>query len=85
MQSPKEINMVFANHNNLPLTVKEIAQAQKDDAVLKKLRKTDKYSTQLVDDTQVLCRDGKIVIPKFFSVEQLVGITTVEASWTHTP
>jgi len=48
------------------LTVKETAQAQEDDAVLKKLSKTDKYSTQLVEDTQVLCKDGKMVIPKVF-------------------
>ena len=36
-----QINMVFTNHSKkdiiYPLTVKEIAQAQKDDAVLKKL------------------------------------------------
>jgi hypothetical protein len=74
-----QINMAFANcikedviH---PLMVKEIAQAQNNDAVLKKLSKTDKYSTQLVEDTQVLCKDGKLVIPKFLCVETLVGIT----------
>ena len=64
----KQINVVFANRSKedviYPLTVKEITQAQKDDAVLKKLSKTDKYSTQLVEDTQVLCKDGKMVIPK---------------------
>ena len=63
-----QINMVFANHCEedviYPLTVKEIALAQEDDLVLKKLRKTEKYSTQLVEDTSVLCKDGKIVIPK---------------------
>ena len=62
------MNMVFANCSEeeviYPLTVKEIAQAQKNNAVLKKLSKTDKYSTQLVEDTQVLCKDGKMVIPK---------------------
>ena len=62
------INMVFANRSEedviYPLTVKEIAQAQEDDLVLKKLSKTDKYSTQLVEDTQVWCKDGKMVIPK---------------------
>jgi hypothetical protein len=62
------MNMVFANHNKedviYPLTLKEIAQAQKEDTVLKKLNKTNKYSTQLVEDTQVLCKDGKMVIPK---------------------
>ena len=61
-------NMVFANRSKedviYPLTLKEIAQAQKHDAVLKKLSKTDKYSTQLVENTQVLCKDGKTVIPK---------------------
>ena len=63
-----QINMVVANCSEenviYPLTVKEIARAQKDDAVLKKLSKTDKYSTQLVEDTQVWCKDGKMVIPK---------------------
>jgi hypothetical protein len=48
----QQMNMVFANRSEedviYPLTVKEIAQAQKDDTVLKKLSKTDKYSTQLV-------------------------------------
>jgi hypothetical protein len=40
-----QINMVFANRSEedviYPLTVKEIAHAQDDDAVLKKLSKTD--------------------------------------------
>ena len=63
-----QLNMVFTNRNEedliYPLTVKKIAQAEEDDLVLKKLSKTDKYSTQLVEDTQVLCKDGKMVIPK---------------------
>ena len=50
-----QINMAFTNCSEedviYPLTVKEIAQAQKDYAFLKKLSKTDKYSTQLVEDT----------------------------------
>jgi hypothetical protein len=45
-------NMVFNNCSKedaiYPLTVKEIAQAQKDDAVLKKPSKIDKYFTKLV-------------------------------------
>jgi len=60
--------MVFANRSEgdviYPLTVKEIAQAQEDDIVLKKLSNIDKYSAQLVEDTQVGCKDGKMVIPK---------------------
>jgi hypothetical protein len=63
-----QINIVFAHHSEedviYPLTVKEIAQAQEDNAVLKKLRKTDKYSTQLGEDTHVLYIDGKMVISK---------------------
>ena len=48
-----------------PLTVKEIVQAQKDGKVLKKVQK-NKYSIQLVEDTQLLCKDGKMVIPTVF-------------------
>jgi hypothetical protein len=68
-----QLNMVFANRSKedviYPLTVKEIALAQVRDLVLKKLTKMEKYSTHLVEDTEVLCKDGKVVIPKFFSVE----------------
>ena len=60
------MNMVFANccKGDLidPLTVKEITLAQEDNFVLKKLSKTEKYSTQLVEDTPVLYKDGKMVI-----------------------
>ena len=63
-----QINMVFANHSEedviCPLTVKEIALAQERDLVLKKLTKMEKYSTHLVENTEVLCKDGKMVIPK---------------------
>ncbi len=42
-----QINMVFANRSEedviYPLTVKEIALAQEDDSVMKKLSKTAKY------------------------------------------
>ena len=62
--------MAFAHHSKedviYPLTVKEIALAQERDLVLKKLTKMDKYSTHLVEDTEVLCKDGKMVIPKVF-------------------
>jgi hypothetical protein len=65
-----QMNMVFANWSEedviYPLTVKEIVQAQEDNAVLKKLCKTDKYSTQLVDDTQDLCKMANWASPKFF-------------------
>jgi len=64
----KQINMVFTNHSEedviYPQRVKDIAQAQKDDAVLKKQSKHDKYSTQLVENTQLLYKDDNMVIPK---------------------
>ncbi len=58
-----------------PLTVKEIALAQEDDSVLKKLSSADKYTTQLVEDTQILRKDGKMVIPKVLQHRAL--------SWYH--
>ena len=60
--------MVFVNCSEedviYPLTVKEISLAQERDLVLKKLTKMGKYSTHLVEDAEVLCKDGKMVIPK---------------------
>ena len=59
------MNLVFANHSEedviYPLTVQGIAPAQKLDASLKKLN--DQYSTQLVENTEILCKDGKMIIP----------------------
>eukprot|EP00804_Cyclotella_cryptica_P023755 CCRYP_011139-RA/>CCRYP_011139-RA protein AED:0.36 eAED:0.56 QI:0/-1/0/1/-1/1/1/0/277 len=53
----ESINLVFANCSDkdviYSLTVKEIAQALTTDATLKKLSEHDKYSTQLVEDTQL--------------------------------
>ncbi len=58
------MNLVFANRNKedsiYPLTTREIAEAQQQDNSLKK----QGYSTQLVENTKVLCKDGKMVIPK---------------------
>ena len=63
----EQIHMVFANHSKegviYPLSVKVIAQPEKYNAVLKKLHMHDKYSTQLIEDTQLLCKDDKVVIP----------------------
>ena len=56
-----------------PLTVQEIAQAQNLDASLEKLK--DKYSTHLVENTDVLCKDGKMVIP--------VALQHRAVSWYH--
>ena len=71
--------MVFANHIEedviYSLTVKEIALAQKRDLVLKKLTKQEEYSTLLVEDIEVLCKDSKIVILKVLQPRAL--------SWYH--
>jgi hypothetical protein len=64
---------VFANHSKeeefFPLTTLEIAEAQKADSTLKHCfrRNTvlDKgLEGRLVDDTYVVCKDGKMIIPK---------------------
>eukprot|EP00804_Cyclotella_cryptica_P007455 CCRYP_002653-RB/>CCRYP_002653-RB protein AED:0.44 eAED:0.44 QI:3/-1/1/1/-1/0/1/10/110 len=58
------MNKVFANRNEedsiYPHTIEEIAEAQQDNESLH-----DKgYTTQLVENTNVLCKDSKMVIPK---------------------
>eukprot|EP00956_Cyclotella_meneghiniana_P010616 scaffold14771_cov79-Cyclotella_meneghiniana.AAC.1 len=62
------MNFVFANtqveESIYPLTVSEIAEAQKEDADLKQLAKADKYEKKLVEDITVYCKDDKLVIPK---------------------
>ena len=59
---------VFANRSDeeeiYPLTVKEIAAEQQHDKAIKQLKTSEKYKVLLIEDTSVLCRDGKLVIPK---------------------
>ena len=68
----EQMNLVFANHSEedviYPLTVREIAQAQELDASLKKLY--DQYSTQLVENTEVLCKDRKWSSLQLFNMVQ---------------
>eukprot|EP00804_Cyclotella_cryptica_P029541 CCRYP_020580-RA/>CCRYP_020580-RA protein AED:0.43 eAED:0.43 QI:0/-1/0/1/-1/1/1/0/101 len=64
----ESMNQVFTNQNEedsiYPLTTREIAEAQQEDESLQ-----DKgYTSQLVENTNVLCKDGKMVIPK--SIQQ---------------
>jgi hypothetical protein len=51
----QSMNHVFANHSEddeiFSITVKEIAEGQKKDKMLKTLVKTDKYETLLVENT----------------------------------
>ncbi len=55
---------MFANRSKedeiYPLTVKEIAAAQKADRALQQNK--DKYKKMLVENTNILCKDGKLVI-----------------------
>jgi hypothetical protein len=70
---PKNLNFAFANHAEkeeiYPLTTIEIAEAQCKDQELKvyykknaRMPKKD-MCLQLLEDTKVLCKDGKLVIP----------------------
>ena len=56
-----------------PLTIWEISYDQKFDASLKKHK--DIYSSELVDNTEVLCKYGKLVIP--------VALQNHAVSWYH--
>ena len=62
------MTFVFDNHSKetaiYPLTVLEISEAQTKDKMLDKLTSLEKYNPQLIEDVQVLCKDGKLVIPK---------------------
>ncbi len=61
-------NLVFANRSKensiYPLTIREIAESQSKDAQLVMLTTQYGYSTKLVENIKVLCKDGKLFIPK---------------------
>ncbi len=70
---PKDLNFAFANCREedeiYPLTTMEIAEAQCKDQELKvyykknaRIPKKD-MCLQLIEDTKVLCKNGKLVIP----------------------
>ena len=67
-QHIESMNYVFANRSEdeevYPLTVKEIAAEQQKDQTVCSLKNDTKYETLLIENTQVLCREGKLVIPK---------------------
>ena len=67
------MNSVFANRSEeeeiYPLTVTDIVKAQHEDKALNvyfstKHKSLDDYHLQIYENTEVLCKDGKIVIPK---------------------
>ncbi len=69
----KDLNFAFANHGEedeiYPLTTIEIAEAQRKDQELKVYYKKNvimpkkDLCLQLIEDTKVLCKNGKLVIP----------------------
>jgi hypothetical protein len=68
-------NLVFAHHKEedevYPLTLIEIADAQRKDQELKVYFKKNTKMPQkdiglhLIEDTKVLCKNGKVIIPTF--------------------
>jgi len=62
------MNLVFANQDDedsiYPLTTREIAEAQKHDPDLNATVDKHGYTKQLVENTEILCKDGKMDIPK---------------------
>jgi hypothetical protein len=67
------LNHVFANRSKeeemYPLTVQEVAYAQRVDATIKHCFKTNHVfdkdvDIRLVDDTSIVCKNGRMVIPK---------------------
>jgi hypothetical protein len=69
----EDLNFVFANHGEedeiYPLTTIEIAEAQHKDQELKVHFKKnapkpkEDVCLQLIEDTKVLCKNGKVIIP----------------------
>jgi hypothetical protein len=70
---PKDLNFLFANHGEedeiYPLTTIEIAEAQCMDQELKLYYKKnaiipkEDMCLQLIENTKVLCKNGKLIIP----------------------
>ena len=62
------MNLVFANQDGedaiCPLTAREIAEAQKHDIKINTTTAKHGYTTKLVENTKVLCKNDKMVIPK---------------------
>ncbi len=62
------MNLVFVNQSKeysiYPLTTREIAESQSKNAQLVTLTTQCGYSTEIVENIKVLCKDGKLVIPK---------------------
>ena len=61
------MNLVFANQDDedaiCPLTTRKIEEAQNHDIELNTMTDKHGHTTQLVENSKVLCKNGKMVIP----------------------
>ena len=64
----ESMNHVFANRSEdeeiFPITVREIAEEQQKDKAILDLCNNENFTKLLIENTEVLCKDGKLVIPK---------------------
>ena len=64
----ESMNLVFANRIEenavYPLTTPEIAESQSVDATMGQLKHQHGYAIQLVKNTSILCKDGKLITLK---------------------
>ena len=64
--SKESMNLVFANRNKenaiYPLTIQELAEAQQQDSNLTIQAEKEGYSTQLVKNIKVLCKQRKMAL-----------------------
>ncbi len=76
------LNVVFANRSKedeiYPLTVKEIANSQQADRTLQ--NEKDKYKINLIEDTHVLCKDGKINYTQISSIKSSQLVPSLPAT-----
>jgi hypothetical protein len=79
------LNKVFVNRSKeeeiFSLTTPEITEAQKANVKLKHCFRCNTVldkglEVRLVDDTYMVCKDGKMIIPKPLQSTQCYGITT---------
>ena len=63
-----DLNHVFRKRSDkediYPLTVSEIAEKQLKDKSLQQQKGLMKYEETLAENTNVLCKNGKLIIPK---------------------
>ena len=68
----ESINLMFATRDDedaiYPLTTREIADVQQHDADLNAIADKHGYTKQLVENIEILCKNGKMVIQKAYNI-----------------